>query len=100
MSISMIVKKAFRPGGSNSALLDPGSPFEASGTSRARAYRALGLAEDAPARTAAAAPQTYQRRDLTAQPAAATVPAEAAPTAAKTTTPRRTYARRDLTPKE
>lgn len=48
MGISMIAKKAFRPKGSGSPLIQPGSPFEASGESQARSFHALKFADYAP----------------------------------------------------
>jgi hypothetical protein len=51
MSISMIAKKAFRPGGSGSPEVQPGSPFEVPGQTLRRLYTVLGWAEDAPAAT-------------------------------------------------
>jgi len=88
MSVSMIVKKAFRPGGSNSPLLHPGNSFEASGHSQAKLYRALGWAQDAPVEVKLSEPKretpppvpavpmkrtytkrtaTYQTRDMVAE---------------------------------
>jgi hypothetical protein len=61
MGIPMIVKKAFRPGGSGSALVQPGSAFEASDKQQARLCRAMGWCEDAPA--ASAAPSSKQGDD-------------------------------------
>jgi hypothetical protein len=48
MSVQMIVKKAFRPGGSGSPLLEPGSSFVAGSESQARLCRAMGWCVDAP----------------------------------------------------
>lgn len=96
MSIPMIVKKAFRPGGSNSPKLEPGSPFEASGRSQARAYRALGWAEEAPPQTVTA--PTYQRRDMRAEELGSneSAPAPATNVPAKKVAAKRVYARRDF----
>lgn len=89
MGIAMIVKKAFRPRGSGSPLLEPGSPFEALGESEARSFRALGFAEDAPKEETAPPPKpvrTYTKK---------VVETEAEVPAVKTS--RRSYLRRDLT---
>jgi hypothetical protein len=95
MGIKMIVKKAFRPGGSGSPLLQSGSPFEAPGESLARTYRAMGWAEDAPPPAPAPAPfapPAYTRRVMKAEE-----PEADKEVPVKTT---RRYQRRDMTAKE
>jgi hypothetical protein len=84
MSISMIAKKAFRPGGSGSPEVQPGSPFEVPGQTLRRLYTDLGWAEDAPAATVPTVPfpapvyadepvatptvrRRYQRRNMVAE---------------------------------
>jgi hypothetical protein len=96
MSVQMIVKKAFRPGGSGSPLLEPGSSFVAGSESQAKLCRAMGWCVDAvpelgtpPPKTGWAevvavtvAKRTYTRKVVDAEES---VPAK------------RTYKRRDLT---
>jgi hypothetical protein len=90
MGISMIVRKAFRPGGSGSPLLEPGSPFEASTETQAKLCRAMGWCENAPAGYVAPAPA--------AEPTDDEPPRRVAKKAAKKTSSKRgTYSRRDLT---
>lgn len=96
MGIAMIVKKAFRPGGSGSKLLEPGSPFVSDSESQARLCRAMGWCEDAPP-APAAAPAAPPPADETPKRAYHRKVVEAdtpAPAAKKTT---RTYQRRDMT---
>lgn len=98
MGIPMIVKKAFRPGGSGSAIVQPGSPFEASDKQQANLCRAMGWCEDAPANatagTDASAGQgggTYATRAPAKKTAAKKVAAKKTSSASGGT-----YARRDM----
>lgn len=96
MGVQMIVKKAFRPGGSGSAELKPGSLFVADGEQQAKLCRAMGWCSDAPAVVAplvvAEEPpkRTYTRKVVEAEEAQA-------PAAKKTP---RAYHRRDLRAEE
>lgn len=76
MGVSMIVRKAFRPGGSGSPLLPVGSPFEASTEAQAKLCRAMGWCENAPATAAAevvapASTYSYEPRIYAAKKTAA-----------------------------
>lgn len=105
MGIAMIVKKSFRPRGSGSAALKPGSPFEASDKAQANLCRVMGWCEDAPAR-AASAPEpardtdhsagTYETRAMQAFPERTA----AKKIAAKKTAAKSAYGRRDLRAEE
>jgi hypothetical protein len=99
MGIAMIVKKAFRPGGSGSAELQPGSPFVASGQTQARLFRVLGFCEDAPEEVKIVPfeppKRTYTRKVV--EPVVEPEPEKVEPTSDSPV--RRRYQRRDLTAK-
>jgi hypothetical protein len=84
MGVLMIVKKAFRPGGSGSPLLEPGSPFVAGSESQAKLCRAMGWCVDAPVAPDVVPIAVEPKRTYTRKVVEAEVPAK------------RTYKRRDL----
>jgi hypothetical protein len=98
MGIPMIVKKAFRPKGSGSPLLKPGSVFEASNKQQANLAKAMGWCDFSATPAAvvevAAKSESYATKAETARPPAAKK------VAAKKTTGKGWYSRRDLTAEE
>jgi len=101
MGVKMIVLKAFRPGGSGSAEVRPGSLFVASTEAQAKLWRAIGFCEDAPEEPE---PQprpelpkrtyTYARKVMDPDKPAESVLEKTEPTSDNP--PKRKYQRRDL----
>jgi hypothetical protein len=102
MGVKMIVKKAFRPAGSGSPMLEPGSPFVADSESQAKLCRAMGWCEYAPAEEVKIVPFEPPKRTYTRKVVEPVVEPTAEPEKVEPTSenpPRRRYQRRDLTAK-